>query len=98
MLEGQMHESSEKSAVVKSTPSGDPSADDSAEAEAEGQLVEVKFPAKKAGRYNLQLMCMSGEAQLVGLPGTACSTTIPQSEKRHNVKAALQYPYCCWKG
>lgn len=26
----------------------------------DGQLVEVKFPAKKAGKYNLQLICMSG--------------------------------------
>lgn len=25
-----------------------------------GQIVEVKFPAKKAGKYNLQLICMSG--------------------------------------
>jgi hypothetical protein len=26
----------------------------------EGQLVEVKFRAAKAGKYSLQLMCMSG--------------------------------------
>ena len=26
----------------------------------DGQLVEVKFPAKKPGKYNLQLICMSG--------------------------------------
>ena len=28
--------------------------------EEEGQLVEVKFRAAKAGKYSLQLMCMSG--------------------------------------
>ena len=32
----------------------------SGEGDQEGQLVEVKFRAMKAGKYNLQLMCMSG--------------------------------------
>ena len=57
MLEGQLQTSS-SAAVVKSTANGGPSV--AKDAEVEGQLVEVKFPAKKAGRYNLQLMCMSG--------------------------------------
>lgn len=30
------------------------------DAQEEGQLVEVKFRAAKAGKYNLQLVCMSG--------------------------------------
>lgn len=58
MLEGQLQGSGSSAAVVKSTPTGGPAL--AKDAEVEGQLVEVKFPAKKAGRYNLQLMCMSG--------------------------------------
>lgn len=57
MLEGQLQDSGSSAAVVKSTPNGGPAL--AKDAEVQGQLVEVKFPAKKAGRYNLQLMCMS---------------------------------------
>ena len=32
----------------------------SSQEEAEGQLVEIKFRAAKAGKYSLQLQCMSG--------------------------------------
>lgn len=59
-----MQNPSSESALVKTTPNGDPSADDTVDPQVQGQLVEVKFPAKKAGKYNLQLMCMSGESLL----------------------------------
>ena len=62
MLEGQMQNPSSESAMVKSMPNGDASVDDSVDSQVQGQLVEVKFPAKKAGKYNLQLMCMSGDS------------------------------------
>ena len=57
MLEGQLQESTD-AAVVKSAPNGISAV--AKDAEVDGQLVEVKFPAKKAGKYNLQLICMSG--------------------------------------
>ena len=50
-LEIQLQDSSTDAAVVKKAPKEDAP---------EGQLVEVKFPAKKPGKYNLQLICMSG--------------------------------------
>lgn len=40
--------------------------------EPEGQLVEIKFRAIKAGRYSLQLQCMSGDSRhLCLMPGTS---------------------------
>ena len=58
MLEGQLQGNNSKAAVVRSTPSGNPAL--AKDAEVEGQRVEVKCRAKKAGRSKLQLMCMSG--------------------------------------
>ena len=51
ILEVQLQDSTMDAAGVTKASKGD---------KLEGQLVEVKFPAKKAGKYNLQLMCMSG--------------------------------------
>ena len=51
ILETQLQDSSTDAAVVSKAPKED---------KQEGQLVEVKFPAKKPGKYNLQLICMSG--------------------------------------
>lgn len=52
ILDIQLQDSSPDAAVVKKASKDD---------KLEGQLVEVKFPAKKPGKYNLQLICMSGE-------------------------------------
>lgn len=62
VLEGQLP--SNESGTTDGLPDGvEPIS--SGEGEQEGQLVEVKFRAMKAGKYNLQLMCMSGEQAFV---------------------------------
>ena len=56
MLEGQT--AGAESAVANAAPGVGPTI--VSEVDEEGQLVEVKFRAAKAGKYSLQLMCMSG--------------------------------------
>ena len=49
-----------ESVVTNAAPDDNIGPVNASDAQEEGQLVEVKFRAAKAGKYNLQLVCMSG--------------------------------------
>lgn len=58
ILEGQTPGG--ESVVTSAAPDDSAGPTNASDAQEEGQLVEVKFRAAKAGKYNLQLVCMSG--------------------------------------